>query len=86
LRPSSLPGTLVHRSNYERDAHPVQVRTDAIGSFCTNPKTRTFAELLIDCEEDRTLRAVLVGDVAGDRALARSGGSEGKRRTASPAI
>jgi hypothetical protein len=22
-----------------------------------NPKTRTFAELLIDCEEDRTLRA-----------------------------
>jgi hypothetical protein len=25
-----------------------------------DPKTRTFAELLIDCEEDRTLRAVLV--------------------------
>jgi hypothetical protein len=23
-----------------------------------NPKTRAFAELLIDCEEDRTLRAV----------------------------
>jgi hypothetical protein len=24
-------------------------------------KTRAFAELLIDCEEDRVLRAVLVG-------------------------
>jgi hypothetical protein len=33
----------------------------AIGSYWGNPKTRTFAELLIDCEEDRILRAVLVG-------------------------
>jgi hypothetical protein len=36
-------------------------RADRIGEFWGYPKTRTFAELLIDCEEDRVLRAVLVG-------------------------
>jgi hypothetical protein len=36
-------------------------RADAIGSYWGNPKTCTFDELLIDCEEDRTLQAMLVG-------------------------
>jgi hypothetical protein len=35
-------------------------RADRIGEFWGNPKTRTFDELLIDCEEDRTLRAGLL--------------------------
>jgi hypothetical protein len=36
-------------------------RGDRIGEFWSYPDSRTFAELLIDREEDRTLRAVLVG-------------------------
>jgi hypothetical protein len=36
-------------------------RADRIGEFWSYPRSRAFAELLIDCEEDRVLRAVLVG-------------------------
>jgi hypothetical protein len=32
-------------------------RADRIGEFWGYPEGRAFAELLIDCEEDRTLRA-----------------------------
>jgi hypothetical protein len=34
---------------------------DRIGEIWGYPESRAFAELLIDCEEDGTLRAVLVG-------------------------
>ena len=36
-------------------------RADLIGEFWSYSESRTFAELLIDFEEDRTLRAVLLG-------------------------
>ncbi len=40
-------------------------RADRIGEFWGYPESRDFAELLIDCEEVRILRAVLVGITSG---------------------
>ena len=36
-------------------------RAERIGEFGSYPQSRTFGELLIDCQEDRVLRAVLIG-------------------------
>jgi len=36
-------------------------RAARIGEFYSNPRTRTFADLLIDLEEDRAARAMVVG-------------------------
>ena len=36
-------------------------RAARIGDFWVHPKARAFAELLIDLEEDRTARALVIG-------------------------
>jgi hypothetical protein len=38
-------------------------RADRIGEFWGYPQSGALAELLIDCEEDRTLRSVVVAMV-----------------------
>jgi hypothetical protein len=55
-------------------------RADRIGEFCGYPESRAFAELLIDCEEDKVFRTVLVGMLRRPRACS------GEGPTFSPAL
>ena len=57
-----MPSARSPRRAAPRTHAPDLARADATKLLLGNPpKTRTFAELLIDCEEDKALRAVLIG-------------------------
>jgi hypothetical protein len=87
MRPNELERRLRERLDALGPARRVELlhvltlpdfeRADRIGEFWGYPQSRTFAELLIDCEEDRTLRAVLGRHAAGDSTAAptRRGGT-----------
>jgi hypothetical protein len=70
MRPDELERWLRERLDAPGPAHraalaprPLAVRldhADRIGEFWGYPESRALAELLIDCEEGRTLRAMLV--------------------------
>jgi hypothetical protein len=55
-------------------------RADRIGEFYGNPKKRTFAELLIDAEEDRTYGRCSLGCCGREAEVLRPrGGLEASR-------
>ena len=61
LQPASTPSVPLPAPNCSTSScSPDLERAERIGEFWGYPESRTFTELLIDCEEDRGLRAVLV--------------------------
>jgi hypothetical protein len=60
VRPDQLEHQSLGPAHHAELLHVLCSRTSSkparIGEFCGYPESRTFAELLIDCEEDRTLR------------------------------
>jgi hypothetical protein len=56
-------------------------RAERIGEFWSYPRSRAFAELLIDCEEDRDAEGGAPRDVTGGRAVGSFLGRAGSPRT-----
>jgi hypothetical protein len=56
-----IPVSSARESAASPPPHAPDLGIDPIDNYWANAATRTFGELLIDCEEDRTLRTVLVG-------------------------
>ena len=63
---SGRPPSRSPRRATPRPHAPDFERADRIGEFWRYPESRAFAELLIDCEEDRVVRVVLVGMLRED--------------------